>query len=157
MILGQAREELDRADNKASLLLVAAMVVMSVVLAAILAGQWRPFGMSWIFQTTWWIGVTVGVGALASLAVAVYPRSARSRDDAKELLAYFGDAAGKTPTEIRTMLRREARDDEPMIDQLLAVSGIVDRKYRAIRIGLWLFAIAAVCCAASVALDHFLR
>ncbi|CAN5274961.1 hypothetical protein BH09ACT3_BH09ACT3_14920 [soil metagenome] len=155
-ILREAREELVRADGKASLLLAAASVVAAAVLAAILAGDWRPSELRDFLQVAWWLGTAAGLTALVCLSMAVYPRTSYRRRRPDGLVAFFGDVVGLSAKELERRLKVSAKTEAPIIDQLIAVSGIVHRKYRRIQIGLWLFGGAAVLCIGAVVADRFL-
>jgi hypothetical protein len=52
-LLEESREELGRADGKASILFAASGVVVSVLLAGAIARKWDPTELGW-FQLLWW-------------------------------------------------------------------------------------------------------
>lgn len=154
-LLREAREELVRADGKASLLLAAASVIAVAVLAAILAGAWQPFYLGALMQIAWWLGAAAGVAAIVALAIAVYPITSYRRARSAGVVAYFGDIVGLTSDELRARLVVSAERGLAIEDQLLVISGIVDRKYRSIQIAIWLFAVSSVLCIASVLINRF--
>jgi hypothetical protein len=156
-LLREAREELVRADGKASLLLAATTVVAATVLAAILNGEWRPARLDLCAQFVWWVGVGAGCWGLVSLAVAVYPRTRRRRGvRALGVIAFFGDIAGLDADQLASALTTTARTNSSVVDQLLRISGIAMTKYRWIRMALWSFAISLLLCMGSVVFSHFL-
>ena len=153
-ILRESREELNRADSKAALLLAAAGIVVSALLAALSAGDWQPTDLALCLQWVWWLGSLAGAGGLVALAYAVYPRTKYRGNRSPAVIAYFGDVVSTPSDQLRTRLKATAATDgDRLIDQLKAVASIVDRKYRGIQLGLWLFAACAVLCAASALID----
>jgi len=155
VILAAAREELTRADGKAALLLAASGVAIGALMAALLAGAWSPSdianGVEWI----WWLGAVVATAGVGGLGYAVFPRTTyRGKDRPPELIAYYGDVV-KTPKDdlADRLTETAASDGSSLVDQLVSVSNIVDKKYLGIQIGLIGLAGAAILCAASVLLN----
>jgi hypothetical protein len=141
-LLAESREELARADGKASLLLAASTVVIAAALTAVLANNWRPWALANALWLVWWLGVLAGLGALAALGIAVYPRVSPSHKRNGDIVAYWGDVAGLTKGRLAKRISKTARKGDRDQDQLLAIADIVRRKYTAIRWGIWLFAAA---------------
>ncbi|MFJ8893568.1 Pycsar system effector family protein [Leifsonia sp. NPDC102414] len=150
-ILREAREELSRADNKAALLLAAAGVIVGALLAAFIAGDWTPAKLPSCVQWLWWIGAASGCAGLFSLATAVYPRTKYRGQRAPAVVTYFGDVVNTLPSELKERLIATAKaSDARVLDQVVIVSSIVDRKYRGIQFGLWMFGACGVLCTAAV-------
>jgi hypothetical protein len=138
--LREAREELARADGKASILLAATGVAAGAILGGALSAGWSPgqLGDPWAIA---WVGGFASVMAGAGcLVMAVYPRWKRGRTDEAEALYFFGHAAKlKSAGEIRQGILQAAQD--PLLrtaDQLMHVSRIIERKYGWLSKGIWL-------------------
>lgn len=136
-LLAETRIELGRADNKAATLLGAAGVVVGVVLAALLAGQWRPTHLPMAAQAVWWVAVAAGAAGVGLLAAAVAPRAVTTRRQV-DVARYFGDvvAAYATggPDELDRALAAGAADPADRTrHQLITLSRIAVTKYRLIR------------------------
>jgi len=154
-LLNDTREELGRADGKASILLSAVGVVVSVLLAGAISREWNPTRLA-SFEWLWWLGTLSGTAAIAALGAAVWPRVEHPADTEK--LTYFGHVASyKNIDDLSTALDRRVSagaSQERPIDQLYIVSKIADKKYRRIRWGIGLFGAALLICTAAVALDQ---
>lgn len=135
-LLAESREELTRADGKASLLLAALGLGISAILAAILAGDWKPFELEQPYQGAWWMGSGFAGASFFCLCAAVYPKVKHRR--AAKGVTYFGDVAAlKTADALREALKRSETDPaERSVTQLHVVARLVGRKYRYIRLGL---------------------
>lgn len=138
-LLTEAREELVRADNKASILLAASGVAVGALLAAILAGDWTPFSLNVRIQWLWWVGSAFSVGAIYYLGSAVYPRI-RAQGPRPKLIAYYGDVVAANDKQYVAELLAESSLDpkERLLDQIIQISRTVQTKYLAIR--------KAMCC-----------
>lgn len=149
-LLAQARDELNRADSKASILLAAVGVALGAVTSGIVASGWSPSRLPTTLTVVWWIGTAIVAGGVAALLAAVYPRrrrravrSGRRPGD----IAYYADvAAFQSAHEVTSAIRRSADHDlELLAEQLLHVSQIAGRKYRLVGWGIWLVAVGVVC------------
>lgn len=150
-LLVSAREELVRADGKAALLLASAGVAVGAVLAAMLAGSWRPSDLPNHIEWLWWLGA-VGVAlGIAALGFAVYPRI-RVRGPRSATIAYFGDVLAADRKDLVDRLHDAASSESALVDQLWAVSSIVRRKYVAIQWSLWALAVGTLACLLAVGL-----
>lgn len=150
VVLAAAREELTRADGKASVLLASAGVVIGALTAALLAGTWDPSdlwnGIEWV----WWVGVASAAVAVGALGYAVYPRTTY-RGTIPGTIAYFGDVVATPRRRLEARLQSTgANGHVALLDQLVAVSVIVDRKYRALQLALWCLAVAGLACVSAV-------
>jgi hypothetical protein len=143
-ILTAAREELTRADMKASLLLAAGGIAVSPFLTAILSNAWRPSRLSSINESFWWLGVAAVCIGLASLGVAVYPR-VRAKGFDRDTVSYYGDVVAAPVSELQARLERAVSVDKAIVyDQLWQISRIVTHKYLAIRLALLAFGAAGI-------------
>lgn len=145
-ILREAREELARADGKASILLAAIGVVLGAILAAILGGSWHPSHLHDNIEWLWWIGTVTGFIGAAAFGVAIFPRTKYRYQRRLGIVAYFGDVVGLSSDDLKQGLADTAKDsDAAVLDQVMAISSVVDTKYRAIQVGMLCTGLAALC------------
>ena len=156
-LLAAAKEELTRADGKASLLLAAVGVAAGALLSGLLSRNWSPASLSNGIEWLWWLGAGFWTLAIGCLGHAVYPRTVR-KGPAPRSVAYFGDVVRlKSTDEVKAGVTRSAEAGiDYAIDQLRQVSRIVDTKYRSIRLALWLLVLAFACCTVSLWVDHLI-
>ncbi len=108
-ILLAARDELVRADAKATTLFATSGVAVGAVLTGLLSGQWSPSRIhGGLAQGIWWLGAAAAGVALVCLAAAMHPRTRRRRRDGR-LAAYFGDVVMLGPDELDRALAGGAR------------------------------------------------
>ncbi len=152
-LLKDGREELGRADGKASILLTASGVVASVLLAGAIAGDWNPTALG-RFQWLWWPGSALSLAAIVSFAAAVWPRV--KHDKPKSDLSFFGHVAEfKSRQELNAAIDQKVSDsleDDRAVDQAFTVSKIVVGKYAHVRRGIALLGMGLVACGLAVAL-----
>jgi hypothetical protein len=152
-LLAETREELNRADNKASILLATSGIGISAMLAAVFAGSWHPLSLAVPYRSIWLVGAAFAGGGIVSLCAAVYPRVKNTNSTSA---SYFGDIATKTVDELRTALNATAENgEERTLNQLHVLSRIVARKYRLIRVGLLSFGTAAALCVFAALAGHY--
>lgn len=142
ILLDEAREELDRADNKISVLLASAGLASSIVAAAIVAGKWRPAVLPAWPQVIWWTGAAAALIGIITLAAALTPRM--NHVEPASTMRYFGHAAKlASAAEVLEILGRVSDHLlERIADQLLIISRLVVLKYTLIRLALVLFGVA---------------
>jgi hypothetical protein len=155
-MLRSTREEITRADTKASLLLAAFGVVTGALLAGLLAQRWSPFMLANRVEWLWWAGIAAAVVALILLGAAVFPRTVRKHEK-PNVLAYFADVdayAAESDEELKKALVRSAEaSGMALMDQLRSTSRIAALKYRCVRRALWFSAGAAIACALAVVIN----
>jgi hypothetical protein len=158
-LLSATREELVRADNKASLLLAAAGVAIGVTVAGLISRDWSPHMLDNRVEWLWWLGAASVVYGLWCLGAAIYPVTAR-RGAPPAVVAYFGDVnayADRPRAELVAALSRSARHEQDRwVDQLVQVSDIAKRKYHRLRHAMWALPAAAVLCTAGVIVNGVL-
>lgn len=148
-MLGEARDEISRADTKASILLALYGALQVVFLTALASGGWNPTQLGNLPAWAFWLGWLLTVAGVIVLSISVYPRTANRRD---ECITYFGHvAACQTIGDMREGLAKAAtgcvsRNEE----QLWAISRIAHKKYLHIRQSMWLTAAGMVLCAGAV-------
>ncbi|MEU2448005.1 Pycsar system effector family protein [Streptomyces althioticus] len=153
-LLAHSREEVNRADAKASLLLAASGIGLGAVLTAILSGDWVPFQLNNKFEWLWWIGTALALAGVVSLGVAVFPRTRRSVEPQTPSIAYFRDVATNKKEEIENLIKTTlASPKTPVLDQLYEVSRVANIKYELIRIALGSFGVSLVTCISSLILN----
>jgi hypothetical protein len=128
-LLAETREEVARADAKASLLFGAFGVVSSAVAAILVTDDWSPFQLPNRVEWMWWIGAALASSALLLLGGAVIPRMTHVEQAGR--LYYFGHIA-----EFDDFDKFRAEFDvastnmwERMLDQIWVESRIAKRKY----------------------------
>jgi MFS family permease len=148
-LLAESREELARADGKASILFGAFGVAAGVLLGAVVGGTWSPANFdNGTAECVWWVGI-VGAGlSILLLGLAVLPRVRHGAG--RERLYYFGHVVqyrqrtwlgfprrGLAPTdEFLRDLRHPPTSLDRAADQIWVISGLVQTKYRLIRLAL---------------------
>lgn len=137
-LLGNNREEIARADGKASSLAVGALAI------AALAGASTSTHVATASLPARWlvcIGVATWAAAVVMLAVAVFPRIGTSHNTSAS--TYFGDAGRVSDLRrLRKHIKKAANDRLSwLLVQVSDTSKIVVTKYRYIRIALCLLAL----------------
>jgi hypothetical protein len=139
-LLDETREEVTRADAKASIVLAGAGVVVGILLSGFITKDVSVAGQPGIVKAlVWFSGVLLVIG-IAFLGSAVYPRVGRAeRGHARwfaELVQYRGDEGALS----KAVETDRAEDDTRDLHQAVALALIVDRKYRLTQLGMWLLA-----------------
>jgi MFS family permease len=131
-ILAEAHREIDRADQKASILLAGVGVAIGAILAGLIPAHWSPSDLGSPWQWIWWAGILATSVGIAFLLAAVYPRIG-GKGNGKQL-NYFGDACEMPTREaVRECLIETSKDElGRTVDQIFVDSRIVKRKYRLI-------------------------
>lgn len=156
-IAAAAREEIGRADIKASLVFSASGVVVGALLAASLSGNWSPFDLDNRVEWLWWIGVAAAGSSLIFLGIAVYPKTRRQGKQNGPLIAYYEDVVLTGSAGLEEALEKTvANPRSAPLDQLLQLSLIVHSKYRSIRIGLLALVSAVAICTLSLVINLML-
>ena len=139
-LLRDSREELTRADSKATVLLGTAGVGASIIAGDIVAGHWTPPSLPPWAQVFWWIGVCAAGAGFVSLTYALSPRLYGSAE--KGNLRHFGHIAQyQSPSELLEPLNSASGNMLiAKVSQLWAIGKIVTHKYALIRVALQLFA-----------------
>lgn len=143
-LLRETREEVGRADGKASTLLGAVVIVLGLFVAAILAGSWTPLRLPVVAALLWWIGAGFAGLGVVLLCTCIYPNVGNQLT--KQVLGYFGHInLYDTREELAEALREHAeRPLDRLTDQLFVISRIVQRKYRFMRWGMQSLGIAVI-------------
>ncbi len=137
------REELTRADAKATTLLGLGGVLLGVALAGFSAGDWSPHDLPAPTEWLFWIGFAAVLIRQFYFLLAVMPRV--SHDRPFQEIRYFGHIAPLASRE--DLYIALAQVDMPyhhMVDQVWVLSRITDRKFFLIRRGLQVFSVGIV-------------
>lgn len=141
-LLAESRDELARADGKASMLLSALGVVVGIIAAALLAGDWSTNRLAHSYRIVWWVGLGFTAAGSLALCLAVWPRI-RHRLPGPSA-TYFDEIAllGSVDKVKAALASTDAA--ERTLTQLVAISRIARRKYVLIRWSMCLLGIAIV-------------
>lgn len=151
-MLEEVATEIDRADQKASLLIGSLGIAFSIVLSATIGGDWSPLAMPAFGLVVWVVGALAAIASLVAAALAVWPRL--SKGPGPGAITYWGQVRGMTsPAEVaQALAARGLHPPERTYQQLLVLSAVVQRKYRCIRWAMVLAGVGIVLVAAA----HFL-
>ncbi|GAA1923848.1 hypothetical protein GCM10009775_15250 [Microbacterium aoyamense] len=151
-MLDEVATEIDRADQKASLLIGSLGIAFSIVLSATIGGDWSPLALPAAGLTVWLVGALTASASVVAAALAVWPRL--SKGPGPGAITYWGQVRGMTsPAEVaQALAERGLQPPERTYQQLLVLSAVVQRKYRCIRWSMVLAGVGIVLVAAA----HFL-
>jgi MFS family permease len=157
-LLADTREELNRVDSKAALLLAAFGVIIGSLLAGLFSGSLTPFELNIKIEWMWWLGVTLAAVGVFSIAAAVYPKIRRGAPLRPGGPAYFGDVASYSNVDAFRQAIEETLPNprERLIDQTFVLSNLVQRKYVLLRRGLRCLLLAILACAAAILINLLL-
>jgi hypothetical protein len=147
------REELSRADAKATTLLSVIGIVAAALIGGAIAGDWTPQRLALASEIMGWSALVLVAVGETHLLLAVQPRIDHDREYREP--RYFGHVvqmAGRD--ELREHLEQADGELEQAIDQIWAVGGIVHTKYRHVRYGLHFFAAGVVAAVVALLVDH---
>lgn len=143
-MLAEAAAEIDRADQKASLLIGSLGIAFSIVLSGVLGGDWTPTVLGPWGAALWIVGAAAAAASVVAAALAVWPRL--SKGPGAGAITYWGQVRGmSSPREVAEALEsRGLHAPERTYQQLLVLSAVVQRKYRSIRWSMVLAGIAGL-------------
>ncbi|MFJ8685605.1 Pycsar system effector family protein [Micromonospora wenchangensis] len=142
-LIAEARDELRRADARASQWLTMSGGAVLAMLTVLTGTRWSPAQLTGAAAWAWWSGCACAGTALFSLAMALLPRTAGAAE--VRHVAYFGHVHRlRDPALVRRYVERAAQDTMPgLISQLCWLSRLVMTKYRWVRAGTVLVSLAA--------------
>jgi hypothetical protein len=151
-MLGEVMGEIDRADQKASLLIGSLGIAFSIVLSGILGGSWSPSSLSVVGIVLWILGAIAASASVVAAALAVWPRL--SKGPGPGAITYWGQVRGlASPQAVAEALeQRGLKPPERTYQQLLVLSAVVQKKYQHIR---WSMMLAGVGVALVIAAFFF--
>jgi Family of unknown function (DUF5706) len=147
------REELSRADAKATTLLSVIGIVAAALIGGAIAGDWTPQKLALAPEIMGWSALVLVAVAETHLLLAVLPRIEHDKEYRQP--RYFGHVvqmAGRD--ELRERLEQADDELEQAVDQIWVVGGIVDTKYRHVRAGLQFFAAGVVVVVIALLVDY---
>ena len=133
-MLSEARDDLQRADQKAVALLATLGIGFAVVLGGQLAGNFDSASLTALGQISWWMGVAAAVASVSTSALALWPRY--HLDDRPQYgITYWGHvAAFTTLDDFESALQQQGpATDRRGRHQLWRLSKLVLTKYRLLR------------------------
>ena len=132
-MLSEAREEIVKADQKASAILATLGVGFAALAGGLLASNWSPSVLSGLHLWTWWFALIAAALSVLSAASAIWPRY--QKVDVSSGITYWGHVATFTSLEDLTAALEADKSDEiyRTRHQLWKISKIVNRKYELIR------------------------
>jgi hypothetical protein len=159
-LLRETRDELAKADAKASILLAASGIAASAFVTVGNGGTWYPENLAdHVARVFAWAAIGLTLAGIVTVGMAVKPRM-RARHDVIGPPHYFGDVEGYRPpwwkiraraTKLRTQ-RTKFRNDlestsmpelrERVDDQIWTLSHIAYRKYWLVSLGMRLYGLA---------------
>jgi hypothetical protein len=171
-LLSETREELAKADAKASILLAASGIAFAALLTAGSTASWYPDKLSChSARVLAWVAVTLTFVGIVFVGAAVKPRL-RAKRPHRGNPHYFGDVEAYWPRwwqlgsrkKLRESRRRqfaaalertssEREQNERLDDQIWILSHIAYRKYRLVSIGMWLYTAAAAAALVALVLE----
>lgn len=137
-LLVELRAEEAHADNKASLLLGALSMTVSLLGGVLAARGWALSRLSVAGAVVWWAALAALAGSLLSLLLAVLPRYSSSHWSPGHPLTYFDDIcrAAKQGLLAEALDRTAVNPNAGVLSALAENSRIVGSKHRWIRVGL---------------------
>ncbi len=149
-MLGEVMVEIDRADQKASLLIGSLGIAFSIVLSGMLGGSWSPARLGPAGVTLWTVGGVAAAASVVAAALAVWPRL--SKGQATGAITYWGQVRGMaSPQAVADALaERGLQPPARTYQQLLVLSAVAQRKYRNIRQSMVLAGVAGAFIAVSL-------
>ncbi len=141
ILLAEAREEILKADQKASSILTTLGIGFGAITGGLLAGNWTPATLHGFRQVSWWMGAFSAVLSVWAAASAIWPRY--TKVDAKDGITFWGHVATfDTLAAFTEALNKTGVDDGYRTrHQLWRISKIVDKKFCLIR---WSLALSGV-------------
>lgn len=143
-MLAEVATEIDRADQKASLLIGSLGIAFSIVLSGMLGGAWSPSTLGPWAAALWIVAAAAGAASVLAAAMAVWPRLSKGPTPAT--LTYWGQIRGFASPQVvaDALAERGLKPPERTYQQLLVLSSVAQRKYRNIRQSMVLAGIAGL-------------
>ena len=161
-LLSDTREELQKVDSKASILLATVGIMLGALVAGAVSESWSPSKITSDGpRTLTWMALILVIAGICVLGAAVKPRVNRANQDRKNLY-FFGHIEAYHPTWWMVVRGKEKTEggfkefsqdllhaaktkyDSRLDDQIWHLSHIVFWKYKLISIAMWMFVVAIV-------------
>lgn len=144
-MLKETREELTRADAKATTLLAINGIFIAALLAAVLAGNFDATKLNNLVEWGFWLGSAALIAAEALLAAAILPNI--RHPDGPSPPRYFGHVAQLTLAQLKSSLTIIEDTAERTLTELHVLSLVALRKYRLVIAGELSLAAGVILCA----------
>ena len=135
-LLDETREEVARADTKASIVLAGAGVVVGILLTGFVSGDVSLSGERWYVGFLVWVAGFTLISGVVLVGLAVYPRTGGAELGHgrwfAEIEQYEHDEEA-----LAAAVQADANDGERDLHQARILAGIVGRKYRLTKAGMW--------------------
>jgi hypothetical protein len=156
-LLANIRDELNRADSKASLLLAAVGVIIGALLGGISSSRWTPMSLGAGEQALWWAGVVAAAVGVLLISASVYPRIRLRATPRSGSPSYYADVAAYPDVDAFRHAIGEAPDvRERLLTQSYVLARIVEGKYLQLQRALLSLLVAIIACALAIALNVLL-
>jgi hypothetical protein len=136
-LLDETREEVSRADTKASIVLAGGGIVVGILLTGLVTGDVSIAGERWHVGLLAWLAGALLVGGVGLLGAAVYPRTGGAQPGHARWfaeIAQYKDLDKELIQAVETDFTDGMRD----LHQAGKLAEIVVKKYRLTKIGMWL-------------------
>jgi hypothetical protein len=152
-MLAETREEISRADGKASTLLAGAGIGMGALLAGLIAGDWAPSELRNAVEWLWWVGILVAAYGAWHLARCILPVVANGEHPNR--IDYYGDITRFASADAFAVALAAGPADlyGRIVRQLYVNADIVAKKYRHLRVALISFGVGIGFTTAAVLVD----
>lgn len=175
VLLSETREELTKADSKASILLAASGIAASALLSAFWADQWSPSKLHHgDASLAAWLAIASGLLGIVLVAAAVKPRLRTGDSVDHQQLHYFGsvhhfwppwwpphtrgDRGKATKEKFVAALDAASNSDnyvKRLDDQIWFLSKSCYRKYQLISMGLWSFSLVILFAIVTAVIERY--
>lgn len=135
-LLDETREEVVRADTKASIVLAGAGIVVGILLTGFVTGDVSLAGERWYVGFLVWVAGFTLVGGVVLVGLAVYPRTGGADRGHGRWFAEI-EQYGDDETALAAAVQGDANDGGRDLHQARVLAGIVGRKYRLTKAGMW--------------------
>ena len=143
-LLADVRDEIGRADNKASTLLATLGVGFGLVGGALISGNLDYTVLGHAARSSLWAAATFAVLSLGAAGLAIWPRHS-AITGSNQILYWSQVARYASLAEFQTALRKQSEvGHSPLDNQLWTLSRLVRAKYTCIRVALVLAAFSVL-------------
>jgi hypothetical protein len=134
-LLHETREEVVRADTKASIVLAGAGVVVGILLSGFVTGDVSLEGERWYVGVLVWTAAIALIIGVVLIGLAVYPRVRGAELGQGRWFAEI-QQYGKDDAALAAAVEADASDGARDLHQARVLAGIVGRKYRLTQVGM---------------------
>jgi hypothetical protein len=157
-MLAEAREDVLKADQKASMVLAALGIAIGAVLGGVLAGDWDPTeDLTTGGQVGWWLATAAVTSGLVLAGMAVWPRF-NGADGSAGIYYWAHIASFDSLSALAAALDADPPDlDDRTRNQMWSLARIVKRKYVLIRWAMGSAGAGAFLATATLVIDGLAR